>query len=171
MTACVGTQGATTTTQPPTPTTTSSIAPSTAVPTSTTAPELDLGDVDTGDINGFGLTVATLDGESIVLAVADDASLRSRGLMGVTDFGDVNGMLFTWGGDVVTSRFTMRDTLVPLTIAFFDVDGALVDAFDMVPCTAEPCPPYAASEPYAFAVEFQQGRPVASDAILALSVD
>lgn len=170
MTACVGTQSAPTT-RPRVPTTTSSIAPSTAVTTSTTAAELDLAGLDTGGINGFDLAVATLDGESIVLAVADDPSLRGRGLMGVSSFGDVDGMLFTWGGEVVTSRFTMRDTLIPLTIAFFDTEGTLVDTFDMVPCTTEPCPPYAASAPYAFAVEFQQGRAVSSDAILAFVGD
>lgn len=170
MTACIGTQRAPTT-PPQDPTTTSSIAPSTAVTTSTTAAELDLIGLDTGDISGFDLTVATLKGERIVLAVADDPSLRGRGLMGVSSFGDVDGMLFTWDGEVVTRRFTMRDTPIPLTIAFFDVEGTLVDTFDMVPCTTEPCPSYAASAPYAFAVEFQQGRAVPIDAVLAFGGD
>lgn len=132
---------------------------------STSAP-IDLGSVGTGEIVGFDLIEADLGSDSVVLAVADTSTLRARGLMGVTDFGDVDGMLFTWDGELSTSSFTMRNTLVPLTVVFFDAAGDVVDFLDMVPCTAEPCASYTASAPYAYAVEFPQGRAVHLDATL-----
>lgn len=131
-----------------------------------TTTSVDLGSVATGDIVGFELGDADLGDEHFVLAVADTSSLRARGLMGVTDFGDVDGMIFTWGGELVTSAFTMRDTLVPLSIAFFDGGGEMVDSFDMVPCIADPCPSYQAQAPYAYAIEFPVGQVLPNNAIL-----
>ena len=102
----------------------------------------------------------TLGDEILVVAVADESGLRARGLMGVEDFGDHDGMLFTWGGDVVSGRFFMLNTLVPLTIAFFEADGGFVDSFVMVPCVEEPCERYSAAGPYAFALELPADRAV-----------
>ncbi len=142
----------------------STTAPSSAV----TATSVDLATIATGEIVGFGLSEADLGDEHFVLAVADTSSLRARGLMGVSDFGDVDGMIFTWAGELVTSAFTMRDTLVPLTIVFFDPEGSMVGSFDMIPCTADPCPSYQAQAPYAFAIEFPQGQVIPIDATLQL---
>lgn len=109
---------------------------------------------------GFDLISGRLGSDEIVLAVADTPQLRSRGLMGVSDLGDVDGMLFGWGGDLVNSRFVMRDTLIPLTIAFFGSDGVVVDVFGMQPCDTEPCETYPSAAPYTHAVEFPGGRVV-----------
>ena len=119
--------------------------------------------VDMGDIIGFDVIDVTLGGEAITVALADEPALRSRGLMGVADLGDLDGMLFSWGGDTVSSRFTMRNTLIPLRIVFFDVDGAFVSRADMVPCETDDCPTYGAAGPYAFAIEFPAGRVVSTD--------
>jgi uncharacterized membrane protein (UPF0127 family) len=54
----------------------------------------------------------------------------------------------------------MRNTLIPLTVVFFDVEGTFVSRADMVPCEAEPCPTYGAAGVYAYAVEFPAGREV-----------
>ncbi len=88
--------------------------------------------------------------------------------MGVSDLGDLDGMLFTWGGATVTSRFTMRNTLIPLRIAFFDADGFVVSTADMMPCETEECPTYGASGPYASAVELPAGTEVDPGARLEL---
>ncbi len=135
-----------------------------AVPVTTTATGSPI--VDVGDLVGFDLVEVSLGDEALTLAIADDSALRSRGLMGVADLGDVDGMLFSWGGDEVSSRFTMRNTLIPLTVVFFDSDGAYVSRADMVPCEAEPCPNYGAAGQYAYAVEFPAGTEVETQARL-----
>lgn len=108
-------------------------------------------------LEGFPQTDVLIDGERILVALADTADSRRRGLMGVSDLGEVEGMLFTWGGETVTSGFTMRGTLIELDIGFFAADGELVDHLRMVPCGEEPCPVYRAGRPYAYAVEFPAG--------------
>ena len=106
---------------------------------------------------GFDVIQVTLGGEPITVALADESALRSRGLMGVTDLGALDGMLFSWGGETVSSRFTMRNTLIPLHI------GAFVSQADMVPCETDDCPTYGAAGPYAFAIEFPAGEVVSTD--------
>ena len=86
------------------------------------------------------------------MAVADTPELRSRGLMHVTELGDVRGMLFVHTDDS-TSTFHMRDTVIALDIAFFREDGSLVSQASMVPCAAAPCDRYHASGPYRYALE------------------
>ncbi len=79
--------------------------------------------------------------------------------MGVTDMGGADGMVFLFG-EPSTSAFWMRDTPMPLSIAFFDAAGAFVSAADMAPCldgTREDCPRYQAGGPYASAIEVPQG--------------
>lgn len=138
---------------------------SSAIPAPTTS-----GLVDTGDVFGFDVIEARLGEESVTLALADEPALRSRGLMGVTDLGSLDGMLFSWGGDVVNSRFTMRNTLLPLHIVFFDADGAFVSSRDMVPCQVEDCPTYGSAGPYAYAIEFPAGTVVSTDDRLELDL-
>jgi uncharacterized membrane protein (UPF0127 family) len=104
----------------------------------------------------------TLGDETLTLALADEPGLRSRGLMGVSDLGALDGMLFSWGGETVNSRFTMRNTLIPLRIVFYDTDGLFVSQADMVPCEVENCPTYGAAGPYAFAIELPAGTTVSN---------
>jgi uncharacterized membrane protein (UPF0127 family) len=54
----------------------------------------------------------------------------------------------------------MKDTLIPLSIAFFDKGGSFVSATDMEPCSpsAPGCPTYSADAPYADALEVPKGQ-------------
>lgn len=92
--------------------------------------------------------------------LADTAELRARGLMGVTDpgLGGPTGMVFAFPGDT-TGGFWMKDTVMPLSIAWYPVEGPRVSAADMVPCPAgtESCPVFAAGGSYRYAVEVAQG--------------
>lgn len=83
--------------------------------------------------------------------VSDDAT-RARGLMGVTDLPANQGMAFVWGAPTDAS-FWMKDTLIPLSIAFWGEDGRLLDILEMDPCTADPCPTYSSRAPYTHALE------------------
>src|SRR4029077_17723403 len=62
---------------------------------------------------------------------------QQRGLMGVTDLSGADGMLFRFGGPT-TVDFWMRDTPLPLSIAFFAEDGTFVSSADMAPCMTGP---------------------------------
>ena len=115
----------------------------------TTAPAAD-------PLTAFEVVEVTLAGEAWSVAVADTPALRSQGLMGVTGLGGLDGMLFAWPEDV-TSGFWMKDTLIPLDIAFFAADGSLVDLLSMVPCEEDPCLTYRSSGVYRFALEAPQG--------------
>ena len=101
------------------------------------------------------------------VALADKPALRSVGLRGVTDLGGLDGMLFTFKADTSVS-FTPRDTVIPLDIAFFTVEGALVDRLEMIPCQDVVCPSYRASAPYRFALETPAGG---FDGLASLSLD
>jgi len=106
---------------------------------------------------GFATVEIILNGEPLLVAVADTPELRSRGLMGVTDLGDLDGMVFIHP-EPVTSQFWMKETVIPLDIAFFATDGTLLGVLTMEPCTADPCPTYGVEEPYQWAIEVPSGR-------------
>ena len=101
-------------------------------------------------------TTITIDDRELTVAVADTPALRAHGLMGVTDLGELDGMLFVWEEDS-ESGFWMKDTLIPLDIAFFDSDGVVVNVLTMVPCASDDCPRYRAGAPYRHAVEAPAG--------------
>lgn len=103
--------------------------------------------------------IAFSDGEQRIrmpVLVADDAELRSVGLMNRADLPDDAGMLFVFEGPV-SGGFWMKNTLLPLTIAFVGQDGTVQQLIDMDPCTADPCPRYEPERPYRYAVEANRG--------------
>ncbi len=91
---------------------------------------------------------------------AVDAAQRAQGLMGVTDpeLGGRPAMVFEFPSDT-TGGFWMKDTLLPLSIAWIDAAGAVVSTADMDPCPADTpvCPSYPPGGPYRLAVEVPQG--------------
>jgi uncharacterized membrane protein (UPF0127 family) len=107
------------------------------------------------DLGSFTRRDIDLGGESWTVAVADTAVLRAQGLMGVTDL-TVDGMLFVFEAEREVA-FYMKNTLIPLDIAFFADDGSLVDQFTMTPCEADPCPTYPAAGPVRYAIETAVG--------------
>ena len=88
--------------------------------------------------------------------VADDEASREQGLMGVTDLPPDSGMVFLFDGPTTTS-FWMKDTLIPLSVAFIGEDGRIVAIREMKPCEADPCPTYGSDGPYVQAVEANTG--------------
>jgi uncharacterized membrane protein (UPF0127 family) len=88
--------------------------------------------------------------------IASDDAARARGLMGVTDLAANRGMAFVWGAPTDGS-FWMKDTLIPLSIAFIDEAGRVITIDEMTPCTADPCDTYEPSGPYVLAVEANAG--------------
>jgi len=92
----------------------------------------------------------------LTVEVADSEAEREEGLMGRTSLGANRGMAFLWD-EPVESSFWMKDTLIPLSIAFWDERGRIVGLFDMQPCREDPCPTYGPDEPFVGAVEANLG--------------
>ncbi|MBK5268486.1 MAG: DUF192 domain-containing protein [Acidimicrobiia bacterium] len=129
--------------------------------------------MNTGDIQGFELTTIRLNGEDLLVAVADTGQLRAQGLMGVTSLGDVDGMIFAWQ-EPTTGSFWMWTVPISLDVAFFDGAGQLVDVFTMAPCVdgeSSDCPRYTPRSSYMFALERQGGELIALPADSILDVD
>jgi uncharacterized membrane protein (UPF0127 family) len=97
-------------------------------------------------------------GSSAVLHVdvADTEAEQRRGLMGVEHLPADEGMAFVYEGSV-EHTFWMKDTLIPLSIAFVDADGRVVGVLDMEPCEADPCPRYGIENSYVMAIETNRG--------------
>jgi uncharacterized membrane protein (UPF0127 family) len=74
-----------------------------------------------------GAKVALLNAE-----LARTPEERTRGLMGRKSLADGEGMLFIFERDDMLS-FWMKDTLIPLSIAFIASDGRIVEIRDMQP--------------------------------------
>ena len=90
---------------------------------------------------------------------ADTTPSIEHGLMGVTDpsLGGHHGVLFLFARPVAVG-FWMKDTPLPLTVAFFSADGVMQDpTIDMTPCgDSDNCPRYTARKPYLYALEVPQ---------------
>lgn len=90
------------------------------------------------------------------------AEQRSRGLMEVTDAGlsGYDGMVFRFDEADTDTTFFMRNTRIPLSIAWFDARGSYLGAADMEPCPDEvaECPTYASPRPFRLALEVPKGN-------------
>jgi hypothetical protein len=75
-----------------------------------------------------------------------------------TDLAGHVGMLFVFTDDSSES-FYMRNTPMPLSIAWFDSAGRFVSSTDMAPCAdRSDCPTYAAARAYRYALEVPRGQ-------------
>jgi uncharacterized protein len=108
--------------------------------------------------NRILVRVRTADGtiELGDLQVARTSQARARGLMGRASLPEDGGMVFLFD-DETRAAFWMKDTLIPLSILFWQGDGRIIDILDMSPCRADPCPVYRASAPYVGAIEMNRG--------------
>jgi uncharacterized membrane protein (UPF0127 family) len=88
--------------------------------------------------------------------VAEGDDDRQQGLMGRAELAEQAGMLFLFDGES-SGGFWMKDTLIPLSVAFIDSDGEILSILDMEPCDADPCPVYDPGVAYHAAVEVNQG--------------
>jgi len=74
---------------------------------------------------------------SIVAEVARSAQEQEIGLMHRKELQDGFGMLFVYDADRKLA-FWMKNTLVPLSIAYLSVDGLIKEIHDMKPLSLEP---------------------------------
>jgi uncharacterized protein len=93
---------------------------------------------------------------TIAVEIANTQSEREQGLMGRETLPADAGMVFVFPEDV-RGAFWMKDTLIPLSIAFYSTDGRILKILDMEPCDADPCPLYDPGVAYRGALEVNQG--------------
>ena len=94
-----------------------------------------------------------LDGVEFRPELALTSASRSLGLMHRRR-APADGMLFVFPEDT-TGGFWMKNTLVPLRIAFFNAKGIRVRQLSMTPCRTDSCPIYNPGRVYRFALELR----------------
>jgi uncharacterized protein len=101
------------------------------------------------------LTIVNSAGESVEVPteIADTPDERQTGLMGRDALAEDAGMLFVFDTEQPLS-FWMKDTLIPLSIAFIDAQGRIVDIQDMQPLDETSHP---SAVPAQYALEVNQG--------------
>jgi uncharacterized membrane protein (UPF0127 family) len=93
---------------------------------------------------------------SVRVEIANTDPTREQGLMYRRSLPPRAGMAFVWPTDV-TGSFWMKNTLIPLSIAFYDRRGRIVRMMDMAPCRTDPCPVYDPKASYRGALEVNRG--------------
>jgi uncharacterized membrane protein (UPF0127 family) len=91
---------------------------------------------------------------NVEIAVTDRQ--RSRGLTGRTSLGPQAGMAFLYFGPT-RAGFSMKNTSIPLSVAFFGNAGKILKILDLTPCHQTPCPLYRPGVAYSGALEVNRG--------------
>lgn len=109
---------------------------------------------------GFGCRRHALPTQTILVGphrmlveVADDGQERARGLMNRNSLGSNEGMLFVYP-DSRERSFWMKNTRIPLSIAFADFEGNIVSMADMRPMSSKST---ASGAPAMYALEVNKG--------------
>jgi uncharacterized membrane protein (UPF0127 family) len=110
-----------------------------------------------------GRVVVSFGSHSAGAEIAADKGTRETGLMGRRELGKDAGMLFLFPTtqNCLPSCFYMKDTLIPLSIAFMSRTRrdayVVVGVLDMQPCTTPRCQLYGPGEPFDAALETNLG--------------
>lgn len=116
----------------------------------------------TGELRIVTIDAASGEEVKVRVEIADEPTERVRGLMDRTSLGENRGMLFVFEEES-TRAFWMKNTLIPLSIAFIDSDSRIVDIQKMKPEGGDQTvldaqlPRYVSAEPAKYALEVNQG--------------
>jgi hypothetical protein len=99
------------------------------------------------------LLALTIKGKTIKVEVARTEKEKERGLMFRERLGKDRGMLFVYEGEEIRP-FWMKNTRLPLSIAFIDKGGKIVDIQDMEPFSLQT---HISVYPAKYALEMNQG--------------
>jgi uncharacterized protein len=85
--------------------------------------------------------------------LADNVPARMQGLMYRTSLAPNSGMLFVYEQPAMECMW-MKNTLIPLSVAFFDVAGRIINIEQMQPQTEDS---HCAERPASYSLEMEQG--------------
>ncbi|WGK70187.1 DUF192 domain-containing protein [Candidatus Haliotispira prima] len=95
----------------------------------------------------------TVGDQTVETELALSQAEQAKGLMYRKSMGEMHGMLFSFPRDRVL-RFYMKNTLIPLSIAYLDKKGVIREIYDMHPLDESTVP---SRWPMRFALEMNQG--------------
>ncbi len=101
----------------------------------------------------FQTTSLTIGVYMINAEMAISEEERSRGLMFREKLGPNDGMVFRFANNGRACMW-MKNTLLPLSVAFIAEDGRIINIEDMAPQTLEP---HCAQQPVRYALEMNRG--------------
>jgi uncharacterized membrane protein (UPF0127 family) len=129
--------------------------PATTAPAQTTTEATQNAAVTSAPDESTTVAITDANGErsEVEVEIADDEAEQRRGLMERTELAENAGMLFVFDREAPRS-FWMRNTLIPLSIAYIAADGRIVDIQDMQPLDETSHP---STEPAQYALEVNQG--------------
>jgi uncharacterized membrane protein (UPF0127 family) len=82
-------------------------------------------------------TTLRIGAATVVAEIADESDERTTGLMGRQELADGKGMLFVFH-QPRPMNFYMRDTLIPLSIAYINAAGIIREIHDLEPLNEAP---------------------------------
>ena len=114
------------------------------------------------ELDKLGFADMTIKGKNFHLWVADDREEQTNGLMFVTaermadlPDGTHRGMIFVFDHEQELN-FWMRNTIIPLDIAYLDSKGVVVNKYTMAPLDERPNQ-YPSGKPARYAIEVNSG--------------
>jgi hypothetical protein len=115
------------------------------------------------ELDQLGKVRMNIKGQAFELWIADEFDEHQKGLMFITaeqmaplPDGTERGMIFVFGGEQLSS-FWMRNTIIPLDIAYVGSDRKVVKTHNMAPLDERPNQ-YAPGAPYRYAIEVNGNR-------------
>jgi len=98
-------------------------------------------------------TVLLIGDDTLIVELAVTPMQRAMGLMFRDSLAENHGMLFVFE-EPARHAFWMRNTTIPLSIAFIDENGVILEIQDMQPLTEDL---HAPQQPVTYALEVNQG--------------
>jgi uncharacterized protein len=86
----------------------------------------------TDDVGPLAKVTLHIGKASLTTQIAATGAQQERGFMWVTKLPDNDGMLF-FQPKISTATFWMKNTLIPLSVAFIDKNGVILEIHDMQP--------------------------------------
>jgi uncharacterized membrane protein (UPF0127 family) len=113
-------------------------------------------------------STVSIKGYTLTVGIASTPAARICGLSNRFELPENHGMLFIYP-DLRNRSFWMKDTYVPLSIAFLDESGRIINLQDMIPMQTEKR--YCSSGPAKYALEVNRGWFDAHEIVIGETVE